>query len=35
MEQELQDAGHSHIDEPLLALTDKAVEMLKHGPRKP
>ena len=31
MEQELHDGGHSRVDEPLLALTDKAVEMLKQA----
>ena len=31
MEQELQDKDQDHIDEPLLALTDKAVEMLKQA----
>jgi iron-sulfur cluster assembly accessory protein len=30
MEQELQDSGHSQIAEPLLALTEKAVEVIKQ-----
>ncbi len=31
MEQELHDGDLGHVDEPLLALTEKAVEMLKHA----
>ena len=31
MEQELQDRDQDHVEEPLLALTDKAVEMLKQA----
>lgn len=31
MELELQDASHSQRDKPLLALTDKAVEMIKQA----